>query len=106
MTVITSILMMPPVNAGSATTVVNGRSYTCAAGSEISVPWFDADVLEANRWIKSAHGGSGATAGRPTTRPDGMPIPRGYQFLDTTLGVTIVYSTGGVWRDPSSGAAV
>ncbi len=89
--------MIPPASEGS--TRVNGRLYTCAAGSVISVLDFDADVLEANGWLKVASTGAGATAARPTS-------PRkGDSFHDSTLGYNIVWD-GKEWRNPTSGAAV
>ena len=105
---IQSTYMSPAGNSSAVTTtrVTGGRSYSCAGNSQILVPWFDADILEINGWIKSAAGGSGTTAQRPTVQPSGQPLPRGYQFHDTTLGHTIVYEGTGVWADPNSGAAV
>lgn len=44
--------MLPP--PAGATTRVNGRSYTCPSGSTLRVPDFDADILEANGWIKAS----------------------------------------------------
>ena len=89
--------MLPP--PGGATTRVNGRSFTCAAGATIDVADFDADLLEVNGWTKAAAGGAGASAARPANPP------RKTVFHDTTLGRNIVWD-GKSWRDPDSGAAV
>lgn len=89
--------LMPPANG--ATTTVNGRTYTCAAGSTIDVPDWDALPLEANGWFIVAQHGANATTARPTN-----PV-KNSTFLDTTLGFVIRFD-GKVWRNPISGAAV
>ena len=75
---------------------VNGRAYTCAVGSSITVPEFDALELEANGWVGEQ---GGATATRPANPA------KGQQFLDTTLGYIIKFD-GKVWRNLATGAAV
>jgi hypothetical protein len=99
-----NVRLMPPANGlSSVTTPANGRSYTCASGSTIDVPDFDAFVLRANGWVNAAGGGAtvsavGATAARPAN-------PSKQQtFHDTTLGKTIVFD-GKTWRDPATGSA-
>lgn len=92
--------MMAPNNV--ATTIqVNGRNYTLAAGATIDVSDFDADILEANGFIKAGTGvgGVGATAARPLN-----PV-RGQEFADTTL-TQIIKFDGKVWRNQFTGAAV
>lgn len=91
--------VLPPGNAATTTTKVNGRTYTCALGSVLTVPDFDADVLEANGWIKGSVSGSGASTSRPA-----VPL-KGAEFHDLTLGYNIKWD-GKVWRNPTSGAAV
>lgn len=91
--------MLPP--AKGATTKVNGRTYTCAAGASILVPDFDGLALQASGWILVADGGAGTTAQRPTA---GLFI--GLRYHDTTLGKIIVYDGLNAWRDTNSGAAV
>jgi hypothetical protein len=95
----TLIRMMPPADGLHPNFTANGRAYTCALGSTIDVPDFDAVVLRANGWVASTTGGVGATAARPATPS------RGQMFHDTTLGLNIVFD-GKVWRNPTSGAAV
>lgn len=91
--------VMPPADGLHGSIVVNGRSYTCAAGSTIDVPDQDAKVMSANGWTVAAEGGVGATATRPASPT------KGQTFHDTTLGYTIVWD-GKAWRNPASGAAV
>lgn len=92
-----TIRLLPPANG--ATTVVNGRTYTAAAGATLDVPDFDAIVLEANGWLPTTMDGAGATASRPSV------ARRGHRFLDTTVGKEIIYD-GKVWRDQATGTAV
>lgn len=95
-------------NPSHLTTTVNGRSYTAVAGTTADVPDFDASELEANGWMKVSGPlsvGSGTTANRPTTMPDGRAIPARSTYLDTTLEYIVVYD-GATWRNPSSGASV
>lgn len=89
--------MMPPADGLHPAIVVNGRSYTCAAGATIDVPDFDAVVMESNGWTSAAPG-VGATTIRPAA-----PL-KGQEFHDTTLGFTIKFD-GKVWRNPNTGAA-
>jgi hypothetical protein len=92
-----NVRLMPPNNT-AMTMVVNGRSYTCAAGATIDVPDFDAAVLRANGWVETASA-VGATSARPTA-------PRhGQKYHDTTLGYSVIYD-GKNWRNPSTGAVV
>jgi hypothetical protein len=94
----TTLRLMPP--AGRANTItVNGRSYTCAFGSTIDVPQFDAAVMVANHWVVASPGGVGATAARPAAKN------RSDQFQDTTTGGMAVWD-GLSWRDCYTGAAV
>lgn len=96
--------LLPPGNKSTTTTVVNGRTYTCALGSSLSnVPEFDANQLEANGWNRVAAQSSGTTANRPSiTNPN---LPRNYHYFDNTLGYVIVWD-GKVWRNPNNGASV
>lgn len=92
-----TIRIMPPAAGGRL--LVNGRTYTCAAGSVVDAPEHDAAILSANGWTVVAEGGVGATSARPATPK------RGSKFHDSTVGKTIVFD-GAVWRDSDSGAAV
>lgn len=92
--------MMPPGTAPTTATIVNGRSYSCARGAVLTnVPPQDADVLEANGWVKTARDGGGATSGRPAN-----PL-HGATYHDTTLGITVVWDHA-AWRNPVTGAIV
>jgi len=92
--------MLPPGNAPTTTTKVNGRLYTCALGAVLSgVPDFDSDSLEANGWIKGSVSGSGVTSLRPV-----RPL-KNAEFHDLTLGYNIRWD-GFNWRNPTSGALV
>ncbi len=90
--------VLPP--APGRTTTVNGRKYTCQAGSYLDVPTFDAIALESNGWIPGAKSAqSGGTALRPANPTLGM------RYDDTDIGVEIVYD-GATWRNPTTAAAV
>jgi hypothetical protein len=96
---------MPNIRVVADTKIVNGRSYTCASNATIDVPDSDAQILTANGWINAA-GTSGAVAtfvGKTAERPD-KPA-KSQAFLDTTLGLTVVWD-GSNWRNPATGAAV
>jgi hypothetical protein len=106
MTVIATLAMMPPGNRSSTTTNVNGRSYTCNLGSVLlNVPYFDAEDLECNGWIRSCRDGSGTTANRPTTNLVGGPLSVPFRFIDTTLNTEIIWD-GVNWRNPITGAII
>lgn len=85
------------ITSGTMTTKVNGRSYSCAAGAAISVPDFDAALLEANGWLANA---ADVTANRPN------PGKPGQIFLDTTLGYLIKCDAKGQWHNMATGAVV
>jgi len=92
-----NIRMMPP-GLGSNSIKVNGRTYTCAVGSTVDVPDFDAAVLFANGWIATP-GGVGPTTARPSNPPANT------QFNDTTVGSVVAWD-GKTWRHVQSGASV
>lgn len=106
MTVPNHTILPPAGRAADAVTTINGRAYSCAVGSAVSnVPDGDARELAANGWILSAPGGTGTTAARPTTGPDGVQAIRpNTLYLDTTLGYIVVWD-GVTWRNTSTGAA-
>jgi len=106
--------MFPPANQaispGAAAQFnpfpIAGRTYTCAAGSYLDVPDFDAAVLASNWWGRLAR--VGPTSARPTGRESdwgGAGMPAGLPFIDTTLGY-VVFWDGATWRNPATGAAV
>lgn len=90
------------MTAGSATNpmTVNGRVYTCPANGVLTVPDFDASVLESNGWLRTAAHGAAATAARPTTG-----LFKGMTIFDSTLSVNIEWD-GKVWRSTVTGASV
>lgn len=90
--------LMPP-STGATSITVNNRLYSCAVGSTIDVPGFDAYIMLANGWLASAAHSTGTTANRPVNPK------KGTQFLDTTLGALIVFD-GKTWRNHQTGAAV
>ncbi|MET3482369.1 hypothetical protein [Methylobacterium sp. 1973] len=92
--------MLPPGDGRPHTTVANGRPYRGTAGAVLDVPVFDAQVLEANGWIRAGrHALAGPTAGRPST-------PLADQlFFDTTLSLPVVWDVlAKVWRNVWTGA--
>ena len=84
---------------------VEGRTYTCAAGSVITVPDFDARVLLNNGWLSSSDNGSGTTAQRPVANPaTNTPGPGiGFQYFDSTVGANVVWN-GANWINHATGA--
>jgi hypothetical protein len=96
--------LMPPADGKNDPMTVNGRVYKCAPGASIDVPDQDAFVMLANGWVTAAGGGADTTVNRPRTLPNGQPLPKGLQFHDTTLNITVVWD-GKTWRNPNTGAA-
>lgn len=96
-----TIRLHPPADAKSPI-LIFGRSYNPANGVQ-DVPDSDAPVLLANGWMNAAAGdvlsGSGTTSARPANPK------KGQRFLDSTLGITILFD-GKVWRNAVTGAAV
>jgi len=92
-------IQMTSANAPNPLTV-NGRSYNCPAGGVVTVPDFDAAVLESNGWMRTAGHGVSTTAARPTSG-----LFKGMEIFDTTLSVNIKWD-GKVWRSSVTGAAV
>jgi hypothetical protein len=81
----------------SITTTVNGRAYTCAVGSSIQVPDFDAFELSANGWGVIPYVASGASRPSP---------PIMWQIIyDANQGTTAWWNGAG-WVRPSNGNAV
>lgn len=90
-----TVLMAPQASA-QTTIKVFGRSYTCAIGSTVSVPDFDAAELSANGWLALC-GTTGTTAQRPTSPAVGQ------LFNDSTLGAAVVWN-GKSWIHHATGA--
>ncbi|MET4238612.1 hypothetical protein [Bradyrhizobium sp. RT10b] len=94
----------PTIAQGLNPCVVNGRSYATPVGTALNVPDFDAGGLEANGWLRCATNGAGTTAQRPTAALLGNPIPRGFEYADSTLGVNVIWDGAG-WKSAVTGAA-
>ncbi|AYO81589.1 hypothetical protein [Methylobacterium brachiatum] len=92
--------LFPPGDGRPHTTVANGRPYSGMAGGVLDAPVFDANVLQANGWIRvGAHALSGPTAARPAA-----PIVDQLYF-DTTLTLPVVWDVlAKVWRNVWTGA--
>ena len=100
--------LMPPTVTGWQTMAANGRTYTCAIGSVLDVPNFDANVLEANGWSFVAISGTSSDRPAPSTNPigpEGAQAGPGTKYFDTTLDELIVCD-GVTWRSPVDGSAV
>lgn len=94
-----NIQMIPGASAPNPCPA-NGRSYKCAANSVVMVPDFDANVLEANGWMRAAGQGSGPTTSRPKT---GLWV--GFEWFDTTLNLNVKWD-GKAWRSHVDGTSV
>jgi hypothetical protein len=96
--------VFPAANAPT-TLVVNGRTYTCAVGSILTVPEGDAFVLCANGWLKAASERTGTTAQRPAPNPAlGIsPTRIGFEYYDTTVGANVIWN-GQNWIRHATGA--
>ena len=92
-----SFNMMPPANGQNKFTT-NGRTYSCATGATILVPDYDANVMEANGWVKTSRDGAGTTAQRPTNPTVGT------QYHDTTVGAIVMWN-GKSWLHHNTGAS-
>ena len=93
--------VMPPGDGLHPTIKVNGRTYTAAVGSTIDVPDHDALVMVSNGWLAVAGAAAvGTTAQRPTA-----PV-HNQQFVDTTVGMVVLYDAYGKrWVNHITGAA-
>ncbi len=92
--------IFPPGDGRPHVTVANGRPYRGTAGAVLDVPVFDAQVLEANGWIRA---GAHALSARPR---DGRARPLVDQlYFDTTLSLPVVWDAlAKVWRNVWTGA--
>ena len=93
-----TILMHPPAGSNAAHIIPGTtRSYSAVTGTPVSVPDYDAAILEANGWFNA--GATGTTAQRPTS-----PAVK-QTYNDTTVGGQIFWD-GKVWRHQTTGSAV
>jgi hypothetical protein len=95
-----NVLIHAPVT-GNQSITVNGRTYKTTPGNPITVPDFDAQVMEANGWIL-ASANIGVATGPTSGRPVKPPVNTHYQ--DTTVGYEILWD-GATWRHTQTGAA-
>jgi hypothetical protein len=100
-------LLLMPGDGATNPFVIPGvfpkRSYSCAVGSTVSVPDFDAALMMSAGWVNStgaARGGAGTTAQRPAAPLMGMV------FNDSTVGAAVVYlGPKGGWVHHATGAS-
>lgn len=95
--------MFPPTSPAQQARVANGRTYKGQAGTAISVPEHDGQVLQANGWTYLCP--SAPTAARPSGRLGVYANLPGALLYDETLA-KIIATDGTTWRDPVTGAAV
>jgi hypothetical protein len=101
-----NLVCMPGDGAQSPFTIPGTtRRYSCTAGSAITVPGEDAQILRGRGWIAAGPGMTlkhvGATSARPVT-PDFL----GEGYLDTSLGILVLW--GGPktqWLNACTGAS-
>lgn len=86
---------MLPKGSKLAKHTVNGRSYDASIGFQ-DVPDHDANVLQANGWLRA--GQVGVTSGRPS-----VPLA-GQMYIDTTVPATVQWD-GSNWINILTGAA-
>jgi len=78
--------MLAPVAASAQSRTANGRTYSAAPGAAPDIFDADANVLQANGWVKVAL--SGPTSARPSPNVNGSPpylAAAGMHYLDLTL---------------------
>ena len=69
-------------------TVGASRTYSCVAGSAITVPGEDAQMLRSHGWV-GAKNAQILSEGPTTARP--AYVLQGQAFTDTTISATVVY---------------
>jgi hypothetical protein len=97
----------PTASSGVQIAVVYGRTYQCAVGSTVTINGSDANAAQGQNLMLIA--AVGPTASRPKVGDSDVPGPsslQGLRYIDQTLGYEIVADEAGVWRNPSTGAAV
>lgn len=88
-----------PSTTAQLTITIQGRKYTgVVGGTPLIVPDFDAFVLVANGWLRSAKDGAGTTAQRP------INPQRGAEYYDSTVGAKVIWN-GGSWVNHATGTA-
>jgi hypothetical protein len=106
-----NVMCMPADRAINPMTIPGtGRIYRCAIGSAISVPGEDASILCSSGWVSAAFtrlGANGLIATGTTAQRPVRGMARGATYMDTTLGIIIVWggnTTG--WLNSATGASV
>jgi hypothetical protein len=89
------------VLAGGSTMTVNGRTYAAGGLLTIDRSSIDYSPLAAMGWAVIAHH-SGTTAQRPSDTEQGVALPWGFMYLDTTINKVVVWSASG-WVDHLTG---
>jgi hypothetical protein len=102
--------MLPPISIADQTITRPGnggpgRTLSGTPGSYLDVSDADAIILEANGWIRIALVGPTYNRPPPTGLAPAFCANPGTKYLDTTLGILIVFD-GTSWHNPISGAAV
>ncbi len=106
-----SLICMPADHALNPFTVPGtGRVYRCALGAAITVPGEDANILCSSGWVSAAFnrmGANGLLATGTTAQRPVHGLLKGQTYMDTTLGVVVVWggtTTG--WLHSATGASV
>lgn len=99
-------MMPPPAGASPAVAFPNGRRVTCAIGSTVDVDQNDADILEANGWLRVADF-VGPTSKRPRAGDPDYSVgpPTNCRYFDTSLGQLLTCDSNGTWRTTAGAAA-
>ena len=106
-----SVMCMPADHAINPITIAGtGRVYRCAIGSAILVEGQDANILCSSGWVSAAFdrmGANGVVATGTTAQRPVKGMLKGQTYMDTTLGVVVVWggaTTG--WLNSATGASV
>jgi hypothetical protein len=98
-------IVMPGDGAANPFTIPGtSRRYSCSAGSAITVPGEDAQMLRSQGWVGAKNAqmvGEGPTSARPAS----YYMLAGQTFNDSTVGATVIYGgpkTG--WLNSLTGA--
>lgn len=99
-------IIMPGDGAANPFTIPGtSRRYSCSAGSAITVPGEDAQMLRMQGWVGAKNArmrGEGPTSARPAS----YDMLQGQTFNDTTVGALVIYGgpkTG--WLNSLTGVA-
>jgi hypothetical protein len=82
------------------------RTYSCTAGSAISVVGEDATLLRGQGWVAAGPGTPIKHTGPTTSRPTAPTVMMGEVYIDTTENIAVIY--GGpktAWMNVATGAS-